>query len=390
MPQAACRPVSSPVSKAVGTDTKLAGAQKCRKGSYFNHHDSKRQATGPRIARDDAELASVLSYDCDGSEENVELDSGSLSEEMYALPRKQLSQDGTWHVIRYPDQIGSELTCSNLSQGDEVQVEKAEEISYADCLPRRTIPSRSAGPRSPADNDHQYTEPAKEEGAMNCPQLHVKLHAERECQTSRFFGESQDLQQKDGSQQEAVPNAHCHKPKGIVDRGCQASYQPAQLPARSCQSVGTECQPAVHSESSKLSTDQSWRRAAVQAASPTGKPSNKEEGRQQRQAHVQGVEHSMQRYLADGKLGSADVSGRQSRSEKGTNTSPLGLLAAQERLQANQAPAELIGRLHEDSRIARPAEKALPPPLQSSANAARRRRSLLGRSIDFVHLIGLK
>ena len=351
------------------------------------HHDSERQSAGSALARDENESSSALSEDCDRTEDNAGRDSlTSFSGESIALPRKQRSQDGAWHVIRYPDQIGSDLTCSSLSQGDKMQFEEAEGVSHATCLPRISSLSRGVGTSLPADNNHRSREPGIVEAAMYCPQPHVTICAEHDCQTTGLVGMALDFHQDDRGQHEAVADAHSLKHEGIAHRGCQASNQPAELPARSSQCAQTDCQPAPQLRSGKLSTDQSQRRAASGAVSPPNQPPLIVERRQERQAHFGHVEHSIQTDVAVSKPSSTDIAS-QKRAEKCTNTSSLDLMVAPERMRPPEASDLLTRSLHGESKKTRLVQKATSPPLQNSANGARGSKSCIGFFLPLVEFL---
>lgn len=359
------------VSKAVGPDTGKASAREhAEEGRPTIHHDCRRQAELATVS-EGAQTCGICSCESQSSEEAAELDSlGSLSQQSMVLPRRERSQDGEWHVIRYPDQIGSEHSDINYSQASEMQDAEDEESSHADTS-LSWEQSKHAESGLLADNDNRLSEPRERL---------VRLCAEHACQTSGFSANSQAFEME-GRSQKAMTDAHARKQADVTERGCQASSSLALLPVSLSQCTRTDYQSAAEATSGKLIADQKRHRSAVEGGPLKSRPLVKTDGRQQRHAFAacQSIEHSMQTDFDVHELELPKLASRKRRVEKGTHTpcSPANLVAA-DKMQPSEACRPQTSRVNEDRGSASVAQKSVSTPLQGSANTTGRSSSRLG------------
>ena len=359
------------VSKAVGPDTGKASAHEhAEEGRPLIHHDSRRQAELASVS-EGVQTYGIRSCESESSEEAAELDSlGRVSQQSMVLPRRERSQDGEWHVIRYPDQIGSEHSDISYSPADEMQDAEDEENSHADAS-FSWEQGKHAESGLLADDDNRLSEPRERL---------VRLCAEHACQTSRFSANSQALEMEGGSQK-AMSDAHARHQADVIERGCQASSSLALLPVSLSQCTQTDHQSAAEVTSGKLSADQKHHRSAVQVEPPKSRPIVRTDGRQQRHASAacQSLEHTMQTDFDAHELEPPKLASCKRRVEKVTNTplSQANLLAA-EKKQASEACRPQTSRVNEDRGKVSVAQKTVSTPLQGSANTTGRSSSRLG------------
>lgn len=326
-----------------------------------------------------AGTARALTWACQDTGDEAESNHlETISKESFALPCKQLSQDGDWHVIRYPDQIGSEQSCISTNNVDETDSEEGQDLSHAQDLSRRLNSSRNAGARSAADDEYPCTEPGVEEDALHCQQPRVKLCAEHECQTSGSQGGLSAFQQEARDQLgDSVANEQFLEYEGMAERGCQASHQPASF-SRGAQTV---YESALQTNSGGPANQQS-QKAVGEASSQASRLVTKSDVRQPKQARVQNAEHSVQIDVTASKLSHAGSPESQTRLEKGRNIASTDFVDSRQKSQGLTPQGSITHKSQEDFRKTRPAIRPTSTPLQSSAKTMQTSHSRFGSTSD--------